>query len=216
MRIIKFLIIAALFIPFAGCEKTETFNNTEDQVGSSRVTRFPVFQVKGDQYVVIRQGSTFTEPGVKAFEGTTELQVTTSGTVNTAASGIYVLNYSAVNKDGFSASASRTVIVIPGAETPGSDLSGKYNYIGSSTFQATVTKLGEATYRTDNAWSGLTVIPIIFISLDGKAVTVPLQTTGFGRASGTGTYNPTTKRLVFSLNLLDQGISNSARTWEKQ
>lgn len=213
---IKSLGLFVLIFCIAGCEKTETFNNTEDKVGNSRVTKFPVFEMKGEEYVVLLKGGTYTEPGVKAFEGTTEIPVTTTGSVNTAVPGIYVLNYSAVNKDGFAANITRTVIVTPAPEVPGTDLSGKYDYVGSSTFTATVTKLGNGAYITDNAWSGLTVIPMIFISLDGESVTVPEQTTGFGAANGTGTYNTGTKRLVFVLNLTDAGVLNSTRTWQRQ
>jgi hypothetical protein len=216
MRMIKSLSLLLLIFCIAGCEKTESFNNTEDKVGNSRVTRFPVFDMEGEEYVVLLKGGTYTEPGVKAHEGTTEIPVTTTGSVNTNVAGVYVLTYSAVNKDGFAASVSRTVIVTPGTEVPGTDLSGHYDYVGSSTFTATVTKLGNGAYITDNAWSGLTVIPMIFFSLDGLSITVPDQTTGYGGANGTGTYTPATGRLVFVLNLTDQSISNSTRTWQRQ
>jgi hypothetical protein len=216
MRIIKSLSLLVLVFSVFGCEKTETFDNTEDKVGISHVTRFPVFDMKGEEYVVILKGGTYTEPGVKAHEGAAEIPVTTTGSVNTNVAGVYVLNYSAVNKDGFAANVSRTVIVTPGPEIPGTDLSGKYDYVGSSTFTATVTKLGDGAYRTDNAWSGLTVIPMIFFSQNGQTITVPDQTTGFGAANGTGTYSTSTNRLVFVLNLPDAGVSNSTRTWQRQ
>jgi len=216
MRIIKSLSLLVLIFCIASCEKTETFNNTEDEVGISRVTRFPVFDMSGEEYVVLLKGTPYTEPGVKAHEGTTEIPVTTTGSVNKDVPGVYVLTYSAVNKDGFAASVTRTVIITPAPEIPGTDLSGKYDYVGSSTFTATVTKLGDGAYMTDNAWSGLTVIPIIFFSQNGETVTVPDQTTGFGAANGTGTYSNSTKRLVFVLNLVDAGVLNSTRTWQRQ
>lgn len=206
-------IISCFFI--ASCNKVD-INNTADKVGISRVTNFATFKMNGNQYMAVVQGSSFTDPGTKAFEAGTEIPVTVSGTVNTGQVGLYVITYSATNKDGYSSSITRNVVVLPSHENPGVDLSGKYDYVGSSTYTATVTKVAEGTYTTDNAWSGLTVIPLVFISVDGLNVTVPLQTTGFGRANGTGTYNPSTKRLVYKLNLLDQGISNSTRTWQKQ
>src|SRR5690349_12978720 len=107
MRIIKFLLILAAVIPFAGCEKTEKPDNTADQVGISRVTYFPTFTMKGDKYIAIVKGGTYTEPGVTAKEGTADIAVTTTGTVNTNTPGVYDIVYSATNKDGFTSSVTR-------------------------------------------------------------------------------------------------------------
>lgn len=213
-RIIPILFLLIAVLP--ACNKKDEINNTADRVGISRVTNFATFQMTGSSYVSIVQGSAYVEPGVKAYEAGVEVPVTTTGTVNSNVPGIYIINYSAKNKDNFVANTSRTVVVLSAHETPGVDLSGKYAYVGSSTYTSTVTKVAEGTYTTDNAWSGLTVIPIVFVSLNGTTITVPKQTTGFGEASGTGTYTPATSRLVYVLNLPDQGIANSTRTWQKQ
>ena len=197
------------------CNK-DNIHNTEDQVGISRVTHFAVFQMSGSEYMSVVKGSTFTDPGVKAVEGSTEIPVTVTGSVNTNQTGLYILTYSATNKDGFSATTTRTVVVIAAHEMPGVDLSGKYDYVGSSTYTSTVTKVAEGTYTTDNAWSGLTVIPLVFVSLDGLTLSIPNQATAYGPALGTGTYNPATKRLVYTISLTAQGISNSNRTWQRQ
>jgi hypothetical protein len=213
-KIISFLSIASLIL-VASCNK-DKINNTADRVGISRVTHFATFTMTGPSIMSIVQGTAFVEPGIKAYQGTTEIPVTTTGTVNSNTPGIYVLTYSATNTDGFSATTTRTVIVLSAHEVPGTDLSGKYDYVGSSTYTSTVTKVAEGTYTTDNAWSGATIIPIIFVSLDGLTISIPNQTTGFGPANGTGTYTPATKRLVYRISLPSQGISNSARTWQRQ
>src|SRR5689334_11893287 len=133
------LFFGSVFI-LAACNKTN-IHNTEDQVGISRVTHFATFQMTGSKYMSIIQGTPFVEPGIKAFEGNTEIPVTTSGTVNSSQPGLYVLTYSATNKDSFVATTTRNVVVLASHEVPGTDLSGKYNYIGSSTYTATVTKV---------------------------------------------------------------------------
>ncbi len=209
------LFILGLALVWTACNKDST-NNTEDRIGISRVTHFAVFQMSGSEFMSLVQGTAFVDPGVKAFEGSTEIPVTTSGSVNVNQPGIYVLTYSATNKDKFTATTSRTVVVLSGPEVPGTDLSGKYDYVGSSTYTSTVTKVAAGTYTTDNSWSGLTVIPIIFTSLNGLAISVPNQSSAFGPVVGTGSYTPATKRLVYTLTLSAQGINNSNRTWQRQ
>ena len=211
---ISILLLGLAFI-WTSCNKDKT-NNTEDRIGISRVTHFATFEMQGDALMSLVKGTPFTDPGIKAFESGAEIPVTTSGSVNVNQPGIYVLTYSATNKDNFTATTTRTVVVLAAHENAGVDLSGKYDYVGSSTYTSTVTKVAEGTYTTDNSWSGLTVIPLIFTSLDGLTISVPNQATGFGPAFGTGTYNPATKRLVYTLTLSSQGISNSNRTWQRQ
>jgi hypothetical protein len=212
-KIIPLIIIIVAF-GFSSCEKDE-IHNTDTKVGISDVTVYPVLTMAGSPYVSIVQGGTYTEAGVTAKEGTSTINVTTTGSVNTSQPGLYVITYSATNKDGFPATISRTVVVLPAHENAGVDLSGKYDYVAGG-YTSTVTKVAEGVYTTDNAWSAATVIPIVFISLDGLTITVPNQSTGFGPILGTGTYNPATKRLVYTLSLPNFAITNSNRNWQRQ
>jgi hypothetical protein len=214
-KTVQFLFLS-LIIVLGACNKDE-IHNTDTQVGRSRITNFAVLQFSGAKNVSIVKGSAYTEPGVKAFEGGVEIPVKTTGAVNTATPGLYTLNYSATNKDGYSASTSRNVYVIPAAETPGADLSGKYDYVGSTVYTSTVTKIAAGVYSTDNCWSGGSVIPITFISSDGLTLLIPQQSTPFGVVTpGPGTYNPATKRLVYTISIPSQNIANSNRNWQKQ
>jgi hypothetical protein len=214
-RYISILLFFGSVFLWSACNKSN-IHNTADQVGISRVTHFATFQMTGSKYMSIIQGTPYVEPGIKAFEGSTEIPVTTTGTVNSNQPGLYVLTYSATNKDGFVATTSRNVVVLAAHEVAGTDMSGKYNYIGSSTYTSTITKVAEGTYTTDNAWSGATVIPLLFTSLDGLVISVPNQSSAYGPLFGSGTYNPGTKRLVYTLSLPTQGISNSNRNWQRQ
>ena len=204
----------SFLVVLSSCDKDE-IHNTDTKVGISDVTVYPTLTMAGNKYVSIVKGGTFTDPGVTAKEGTATLNVTTTGSVNKDQPGIYVLTYSATNKDGFAASTTRTVVVIPAHENAGVDLSGKYDYVNGGT-TSTVTKVAEGVYTTDNAWSAATTIPIIFVSTDGLTLSIPTQATPFGTASGTGTYNPATKRLVYTISIPSQGINNSNRNWQRQ
>lgn len=208
------LFIIILGLAFSSCEKDE-IRNTDTKVGISDVTVYPVLTMAGDPFVSVVKGGTYTDAGATAKEGTATINVTTTGSVNTSQPGLYVITYSATNKDGFAASVSRTVVVIPSNESPGVNLAGKYDYVNGG-YTSTVTKVAEGVYTTDNSWSAATIIPLVFVSVDGLTISVPNQSTGFGPVFGTGTYNPATKRLVYTLSIPNFGISNSNRNWQRQ
>lgn len=209
------LPILVVFIAVTGCNKKDHFVDNENNVGSSKVTYFAILTLKGSQYMSVVKGGTFTDPGATATEKGAPINVTASGTVNTSTPGLYTVTYSAVNKDGFPAKATRTVAVISAHEVPATDISGSYDYVGSSVFEATITKVAEGMYTADNCWSGATTIPCIFTTLDGVTISVPNQSTAFGPLNGTGTLSPT-GLLTYTLNLPAQGIANSNRKWQKQ
>ncbi|RYY62345.1 MAG: DUF5011 domain-containing protein, partial [Chitinophagaceae bacterium] len=144
--------------------------NTADHVGSSRVTRFPTFTVNGGDYMSIVQGGTYTEPGVTAVEGATSLTITTTGSVDPTTVGVYTITYSATNSDGFPATVTRTVAVLPEPEAAGVNIAGKYANVGSFAWTAEVEKLAPGFYRSDNVWGGgsAAVIPSYILTTDGQ------------------------------------------------
>src|SRR5436309_13884104 len=96
-------ILLVLIITFISACNKHDITNTNEKVGSSKVTFFPVFDMKGLGVMSIVQGSTFTDPGVTAKEGANTIMVTTSGSVDANVVGLYQLTYTATNKDGFTA-----------------------------------------------------------------------------------------------------------------
>ena len=214
MNSIKYIIALSLTLCFLGCEKTEEILNTEDKVGISRVTHFPVFTMSGDRYISIVKGGAFTDPGVTAKEGDKDLQVQQSGSVNTNAVGVYDITYSATNKDNFSASVTRTIAVLPGAEQQGVDISGKYNY-ASGSYVATIQKLAAGFYVADNVW-GPNDIPSYILTTDGVNLTLPLcSLSGYGPVQGSGTLD-NAGNLTYTVDLLAYGITGVTRKWKKQ
>lgn len=121
-KIIYSLMVCCGLVAFASCEKKVT---TEDP---STITYYVSFEMNGDETMLVPINSTFTDPGVAATENGADVQskVVVSITdpdgapvasIPTNTAGLYYINYSAVNNDGFSASIDRTVIVYDPAVT---------------------------------------------------------------------------------------------------
>ena len=207
------LPILIVLFAVAGCNKKDNFIANDNQVGSSKVTYFALLTLKGDEYMSLVQGGTYTDPGATATEKGAPISVTTSGKVDATTPGVYTVTYSAINKDGFAASTSRTVVVLSAHETPGVDVSGTYKYVGGD-FKATVTKVAEGLYTMDNFY-GPTTIACVFTTLNGTAIDIPDQTTGFGPVNGTGTLSAT-GLMTIKFDLPAQGIAGRVRNWQLQ
>lgn len=118
-KILYSILLACSLVVFVGCEGV----TTED---TSKITYYITYDMKGDKVMQVPLGGTFTDPGVVAKEGDTDVtsSVEVSGSVDPTKVGIYTLTYSAVNVDGFSSSVTRTVAVYdPNVST---DISGTY------------------------------------------------------------------------------------------
>lgn len=143
----SFLILAIAFLTVS-CEKA-----TED---ISTVTYYAVFDMQGDDYVVLQKGVPYVEPGVTAMANEQSVDVVISGTVDENTPGVYYINYSAVNADGYSASTQRKVRVIEYG-TDNVDISGTYDGIRVSKLAGgvvTITKIGEGVYEVDDILGG--------------------------------------------------------------
>lgn len=219
MKKLNFVTANLLFLVMllASCEK-DSIINTHDRVGSSRVTYFAKITVTGAPVISVIKGGSFTDPGAKAVAGDAEVPVVTTGTVNTGQVGLYTINYSAVNADGYSSSASRTVVVIPNAELPGLDISGTYNAVpvGNTPGPATITKVAPGVYHTTNCWGNSgAVIPAYFICTDGSSLIVPSQNSAYGNleTNTPGVFNA--GLITWTINLTDQGVARTKK-WQKQ
>ncbi len=87
--------------------------------GASKVTNYPTIEVNGPATVFVPLGGTFNDPGVVAEEGGTVIptEVSFSGnfrgakTLDLNQADEYTQTYTATNRDGFKATATRKVIV---------------------------------------------------------------------------------------------------------
>ena len=203
----KYLLIMIAFVLFlTSCEK--------ESEGISKETQFATFTMSGDQYISLVKGGTFTDPGVTAKEGAADLTVAVSGNVNTSVEGVYDIVYSAVNKDGYPGSVTRTVAVLPSAEQAGVDISGTYSYVASAG-SSQITKLAPGFYLTTNVYSPASAMPAYILTVDGVNLTVPLSSlSGFGPLKGTGVISPT-GALTYKIDVINFGIVGSTRRWQK-
>lgn len=101
-----FAAFVGLILGFTACEK--------QSAGLTSITYYAQIILEGDAYMVVPKGSVFVDPGFTANIKGEDIsdKVSVSGEVDTSASGVYTLTYSAKNADGFVATAVRTVVVL--------------------------------------------------------------------------------------------------------
>jgi len=210
------LFYSLLAVLFFACNKDE-IHNTEDQVGISRVTHFPVLTLNGDRYMTIEEGGTFTDPGIIATEGGAPITYTTDGSVNTGEVGVYDLTYTAVNKDGFPASLTRTVVIYSTeSSAAGNDLSG--TYIRTNGVPSTWTKIAPGVYTVLNPGGATGVnLTVVAFNQTGNTIHIPDQTIGDGSTmtSAQEVYSPGPPA-TYTWQILNSGYGTQLRTFVKQ
>ena len=143
MKGIKYIAITVLTGLLFACEPDKV---TE---GISDITYFPVITLKGDQWAQVPVGTKYTDPGVDVKEGENAITAKVTGTVDETKPGVYVLQYDAVNKDGYSSTEYRYVGVIDPA-VAGTDISGAYKRNAGENGISNVSKISGNLYFTDN------------------------------------------------------------------
>ncbi len=209
-------MLLAAFI--SGCERDLT------SAGVSRITYYVTFDLTQGSLVLDPQGTPFVDPGFKATEGTTDVtnNVTVTGTVDVNQVGLYTLTYSAVNSDGFSASATRTVIVYDPA-APATDISGSYSsdvarqapYARSFTgLSVTITKKAPGIFYVSDLLGGFydqgssygygpayAMTGYLQLNADNTLTYISSYDSGFGDSLNSltnGVYNPVTNEITWS------------------
>ena len=159
-KILSLFAIAALVLGgFSSCD----YDGSDD----TYVTHYVSFDLTGGSTYLVPVGSKYVDPGYTAMEGTEDVtsKVVFSGDVDASKVGIYYVNYAASNKDGFSASVDRQVLVYdPEVST---DITGTYKIIntdGSGRVfnnypvtgnSVTLTELAPGLYSISDYWGGL-------------------------------------------------------------
>lgn len=201
------LIVASAFFLFS-CEK-ETEN-------ISRVTEYASFEMQGDNFMFVLRNSTFTDPGVTAHERETELPIETKGTVNTATLGVYTIQYSAKNSDGFSASVERTVAVV--SSIPTTDLSGAYQIVNATRKnKITITKNNGTLgyYHATDSWWQSSPIPLDFVDMGDGTIKILSGSSPYGAHYGAGKIL-SNGQIQFTVTLVNQGPLNYTTTYQLQ
>ncbi|HMS52275.1 MAG: DUF5011 domain-containing protein [Sphingobacteriales bacterium] len=213
MKNIKFsfgVVLAFALVFLSSCEKEKTTANL------STITYYPVITLNGDQWNEIAVGGSFTDPGVVAKEGETEISVTTEGTVDVNTPGVYTISYTAVNKDGYSSTDYRYVGVIDPA-VAGQDMSGAYKRNAGAQGIATVSKISGNLFYSNNV-GGVAVpnpsIGVFFYYYAPGKIDVPFQNTP-GNA-----FECTNESVELGVNfkwvVINSGYGAALRTFIKQ
>lgn len=103
-----YLLVSLLTVgSFWSCEDDST-------EGMTRITYYAKLTLNGAATVYVDKGSTYTDPGFECTMNGEDVadQVEVKNNVNTAKSGVYSVNFSIANADGFYSNATRTVIVL--------------------------------------------------------------------------------------------------------
>ena len=109
-RYISTIAVGLMLAGFASCSK--------DTEGLTGITYSPVIELDGPIYDMAEAGTPFSDPGYSASlngeDYTDHVEITTSMNLSNPQPGYYSVTYSATNSDGFSASATRYVLVADG------------------------------------------------------------------------------------------------------
>ena len=142
----------------------------------STITEFAEFEMTGGTYVYVEEGTPFVEPGIAALAGGESLEVETSGTVDENTPGVYVLTYSAVNADGFPATATRYVAVGNSEVALNRNLSGTYL---TGTRANTLTQIAPGFYLNSDTLPNNS-IQVFMADLGNGQLIIPPQSSRFG------------------------------------
>jgi len=169
MKNIKYLF-AALVIFVSSCEEVEDQYPSEVKEFSA-----PTITLIGDAIVILNVGDPFTDPGATYYDslyldsGT----ITSTTEINTSEEGIYVVTYTAENKNGMEGSATRVVAVTSMSDA--FDISGTYDHFQRGGVSV-VSKIGRGVFLTDNVSGGTSLIePAFFMFTGDSAMIMPSQ-----------------------------------------
>jgi hypothetical protein len=198
-------------------------NCKKDTKDVSFTTTYPEITLVGDQYMSIAMGSVYTEPGVTAKIGGATVAFTTVGTVDHATPGVYILEYTAVNTEGFSQSAKRYVGVIK-ADAAALNFSGNWKRTNGVMTTWTKSASHNGLYINSNI-GGVDPVanpsftyPVRMFNVKDSTLIIPLQANPLG-----GELYCTTVSLKPSIGLgqakwvvMGSGYGTSVRTFDKQ
>lgn len=212
IKLTKALLFSILALFVLSCNK----NDTE----VSKPTFLAEIEIVGDFNYVTLLGEPFEDPGAIATEKGQPSTYVVNGTVDTDIPGLYILTYVVTNEDGFTASATRNVFVLPEAFVPGSaSIAGQYRRVPNNR-ASTVTTIIDGVYYMTDGWGSASSggnplpVPCYLMCTDGENITMPPYPTVFGGMEGNGTFNGT-QMSIYTV-LVDQGPFARTNVWNRQ
>lgn len=106
-KLLYFLVSLLAVGSFWSCDDDST-------EGMTRITYYAKLTLNGETTMILDKGGTFTDPGFECTMNGEDVssQVNIDSNVDTSQSGVYKVNYSIANADGFYSTAVRKVIVL--------------------------------------------------------------------------------------------------------
>jgi hypothetical protein len=209
MMKLKYLLPAILFVTLvSSCKKTT------DDVSKVVKVSFPTIELNGAEIVVLPVGAAYTDAGAELTDditGQTSNIQPTSNNVNTAQPGLYLVNYSASNANGFETSATRLVAVTSVTGTP--DRSGTYLRTATG-INCYITKISNGVYKVQNpGGAGVGVNTIVyFVETAPNVFVCPTQPTDAGPFS---VININFTATGATWNVVNSGYGTGLRTFVK-
>ncbi|MBL3656869.1 immunoglobulin-like domain-containing protein [Fulvivirga sediminis] len=176
----RFINILILFAAVTLCISCD--DDTDDV---SFITTYPDFEIQGGTYLSIVSGNSYEDAGAIATEGENQLEVTSSGSVDSDTPGLYTITYTATNSDGYDGSAQR-VIAVTEEDVSSEDLSGPYL---SGSRSVNYEQRASGLYYGENLWADSNGVSGYFLHTEGSTILVPQQDSPFGAYTGSGTIN---------------------------
>jgi len=163
--IMSVVCIAVLFLGSCDDESTGGVSDTTD---------FAVLNIIDGSEIIIPQDDPWTDPGADVTLAGEPFPFTTSTVVDTSVPGVYYITYEAVNDLGFTASATRTVVVVSTAPSI-YNLAG--NWARTNGSPGTCVQVSDREYTYDNAGgvTGANQLTIRFINVNDDEIYIPFQ-----------------------------------------
>ena len=187
-NIAKILFLAGLTSLVVSCE------NDESEGIAEGVIRYPSIVLEGEDPFIMQAGSTFTDPGAKAFLGTDDIteELVSESSVDANVPGVYQVTYTVTTINELdqesTVTVNRTVSVTDG-DVSGVNLAGTYLRDGNPANPiVTVIKIKDGVFQSDNLRGSPTnqVVGRIY-AIGNNNIVVPVTNSVFGRLEGEGT-----------------------------
>lgn len=141
-------------------------NDDNDELTDAKVTYYPTLEIQGDKFTLVPIGTAYTELGCKGTllgEDCTS-DIVTTGSVDANTPGLYYINYTYTNAQGYKTSVKRTVAVCDPSIT--TDIAGTYtvqngsyrDYSGNASefkgYKVSVTKAAPGLFYVSDLMGG--------------------------------------------------------------
>jgi len=170
MKRLIYILPILFFATVFSCKKDHP-----DSEVISKITHYAVFDIVGNSIETVIVGTPYTDPGVTAYENGVVIPHKVEGdVVDPNTPGVYVITYTAVNKDGYVSGTNRFVAVIE-SDVLTDDFSGSYQRNAGAKGIAKWTKIKDAVYLNSDVGGANANASVYVFNIKKNIVVVPPQ-----------------------------------------